>query len=148
MYIWFCLKLYYRVLINIYDYIGRDFKIILFFIQAQFAQHIRHWFSHLTAVSPQTSIFWVLSGFIRSSLFHSRWPTVSLHRPDVKENYTSLAFFAVSSMKIICSSSGARTTPQLFALWAGGRGFHPRPRHTKDVKNLLDASLLSAQHKG
>jgi len=33
------------------------------------------------------------------------------------------------------------------APWAGGRGFDPRPRHTKDVINKVpDASLLSAQH--
>ena len=34
-----------------------------------------------------------------------------------------------------------------FAPWALGRGFDPRPRHTKDViKMVPDASLLSAQH--
>ena len=34
-----------------------------------------------------------------------------------------------------------------FAPSAGGRGFDPRPPHTKDViKMVPDASLLSAQH--
>ena len=34
-----------------------------------------------------------------------------------------------------------------FAPWAGGRGFDPRPRYTKDViKMVPDAPLLSAQH--
>ena len=34
-----------------------------------------------------------------------------------------------------------------FALLAGGRGFDPRPRHTKDVIKIVpDASLLGAQH--
>ena len=34
-----------------------------------------------------------------------------------------------------------------FAQWAGGRGFDPRPRHTKDViKMVPDASLFGAQH--
>ena len=33
------------------------------------------------------------------------------------------------------------------APWAGGRGFDPRPLHTKEViKMVPDASLLSAQH--
>jgi len=34
-----------------------------------------------------------------------------------------------------------------FAPWAEGRGFDPRPRHTKDVIQMVpDASLLGAQH--
>ena len=34
-----------------------------------------------------------------------------------------------------------------FTPWAGGHGFDPRPRHTKDViKMVPDASLLGAQH--
>ena len=34
-----------------------------------------------------------------------------------------------------------------FAPKAGGHGFDPRPRHTKDVINMVpDAFLLSAQH--
>ena len=34
-----------------------------------------------------------------------------------------------------------------FAPRAGGRGFDPRPRHTKDViKMVPDASLLGTQH--
>jgi len=34
-----------------------------------------------------------------------------------------------------------------FASCAGGRGFDPRPRHTKAIiKMVPDASLLSAQH--
>ena len=34
-----------------------------------------------------------------------------------------------------------------FAPWVGGRGFYPRPCHTKDViKMIPEASLLGAQH--
>jgi len=34
-----------------------------------------------------------------------------------------------------------------FAPWAGGRGFDPRPRLTKDVMKMVpDAPLLGAQH--
>ena len=44
----------------------------------------------------------------------------------------------------LCSSG---SVVKAFAPWAGGRGFDPRPRHTKDViKMVPDASLLSAQH--
>ena len=45
-----------------------------------------------------------------------------------------------------CWSCGGSVV-RAFAPWAGGRGFDPRPRHTKDViKMVPNASLLSAQH--
>merc|ERR1712121_398833 len=34
------------------------------------------------------------------------------------------------------------------ALRLGGRGFDPRPSHTKDYKNGTHTSLLGAQHQG
>ena len=41
----------------------------------------------------------------------------------------------------------AGSVVRAFAPCAGGRGFDPRPRHTKDVLKMVpDASLLSAQH--
>jgi len=50
-------------------------------------------------------------------------------------------------VKIKTNRSGGSVV-RAFALSAGGRGFDPRSRHTKDViKMVTDASLLSAQHK-
>ena len=46
----------------------------------------------------------------------------------------------------ICLLSGGSVV-RAFAPRAGGRGFDPRPRHTKEViKMVPDVVLLSAQH--
>jgi len=61
--------------------------------------------------------------------------------------YWRYLFFApVHLFKLYLTQSGGSVV-RAFAPWAGGRGFDPWARHTKDVIQMVpDASLLGAQH--
>ena len=65
---------------------------------------------------------------------------------DVKYKW-SLRRLKVCSEQSCCRGQLPCSVVRAGATWAGGCGFDPWPRHTKDViKMVPDASLLSAQH--
>jgi len=80
--------------------------------------------------------------FLRTPQGQDQFETVL----DILASLSEWGMDVLCFLNLILIFSGGSVV-RAFAPWAGGRGFDPRPRHTKDVITMVpDASLLGAQH--
>ena len=86
---------------------------------------------------------WYITAYSMSLLFKLKFFFLCI---TIQANNRCFLFCTSVYVNMTIHRSGGSVV-RAFAPWAGGRGFDPRPRHTKDViKMVPDASLLGAQH--